>query len=1355
MKAIQKIKKSLRTTKKVLRGIFGAYERDRRSAAPATAGGRDSVSEKHLLGGIAFVLRHGILSLYSYIRKFVPWRSRTYIQKLRRVRIAGVASSFLLGLLALAIIIPLYNVSGTEDTEAASSYVPSTSSITFTSTRNKATINLTPTSTTGTFVQSDTTNTSEVASFNVTTDNATGYTLGIVSSTDTTSLTNGTDTLPTITNASSGITAATFNTSTYNDMWGYLPSKYNSASNTGSSAKFYPMTTTTATLDETTAANSTANIYTIALGARVTMSKSSGTYTTPSGTAFVLTAVGKPASYSITYNQNTTDTVSDLPEATGVQSTSAQSITLSSTTPTRTGYDFLGWCTEQTSDQTTESDGSTACSNAGGTYYAVGDTFHIDETTKNVTTLYAIWYLKDITVTGVFGGSGVTGINFANQTYGNESITTNNDTTTLKYGANYTISGTYSDNYKFSSWATTAGGALGSTSSESTTYTVTANSTLTLTGEVATLTLYDAIASMSKGKQTNDANTTTGIQAAITAPTSTDRTQDTSNSGVYEYDASLFGASSDASNDYPIYYYRGILEPTADQGSYGSDGKATTYPNYVKLSNNTCWRILRTTGSGGVKLIYNGTYGATTSGSCANAQSNAQVITSTFNDSSASNGYTSLAYQNIHAVGYTYNNSVTGSTSSTAASTVFGSNSTYSVNSSSSIMKKYLENTWYKNNMTSYTSKLESSAGYCNDRSLYANSSYTTALAESTTVVPYGTSSMTVYRFGAFARNSNSAQKPSLTCPRNVVDLYTTSSASNGNKQLTYPVVLATADEMSFAGSGSSTASNGSSYNAKSFAGSGSVFWLLSPYYRDLYGDAVGYFLSSGGNLSVDYVLSSSGVRPVISLTSGTTPESGSGTATDPWVVTPPPTMQSIAVSDLAEGEEITAIDARDGKDYTIKKINGYLWMTQNLRFTGTSVDTTNSNVKSNKTLTWYSLKDNASSSSAKCYGYGSSGNGYSNACLQDSGSTETGVWYNYYGATAGTVSGTSNSTAASQDICPKNWHLPTGPNTTSGTDYNILVGNTTSGWQAATTGLTAFSAVAGGLYYNGSLSSTGSGHWWSATAVTATNRYNLSYDSSNGQFVGDASINRYYGFFVRCVMTPPTMQSVAVSDLAEGEEVTAIDARDGKDYTIKKINGYLWMTQNLRFTGTSVDTTNSNVTSNKTLTWYSLKDNGASGGKCYGASSSGDGYSSACLQDSGSTETGVWYNYYGATARTVSGTSNSTAASQDICPKNWHLPTGPHTTSGTDFNVLVGNTTSGWQAATTGLAAFSAVAGGYYANGLFRRTSYGYWWSATANSYYAASRYSLFYDSSNGQFYGNDSYFRYLGYFVRCVRTS
>ena len=381
--------------------------------------------------------------------------------------------------------------------------------------------------------------------------------------------------------------------------------------------------------------------------------------------------------------------------------------------------------------------------------------------------------------------------------------------------------------------------------------------------------LYDLVSCRSKGTQT-----AADLQATIT----------TANSGVYEYNASVFGTASDAANTSKIYYYRGILDETV--GSYGSDGDGRAYPNYVilqagssKATTDTCWRIVRTTGSGGVKMIYNGKW---TGSTCANATTNAQVTTQAFG--LKGNSGQSAWYKNINRVGYTFNNtqSLQDSTTATNVNTVFGSDSSPSTNNARSNIKTYIEDTWYASNMTAWTSKLEASAGYCNDRTAFSNDTGATAL---TTIKPYATSSAAMY-FGAYARNMNSAKTPSLTCPRSTVDLYRYVSGSTGvSNQLKYPVALITADEASFAGSGSSTATNGSSYNANSYLRSGSVFWLLSPRDRDSLGNVRGFYLVSNGYLFGNYVDFAYGVRPVISLVSGTTPTGGSGIATDPWVV--------------------------------------------------------------------------------------------------------------------------------------------------------------------------------------------------------------------------------------------------------------------------------------------------------------------------------------------------------------------------------------------------------------------------------------------------------------------------------------
>ena len=276
-------------------------------------------------------------------------------------------------------------------------------------------------------------------------------------------------------------------------------------------------------------------------------------------------------------------------------------------------------------------------------------------------------------------------------------------------------------------------------------------------------------------------------------------------------------------------------------------------------------------------MIYNGKW---TGSTCANATEAAQVTDRAF-------GGTALAvYRSIVGVGYTQNANYasTSATTATAYSTLFGSNSSYSGNSTASHMKTYLEGTWFTN-ISSYENILEMSAGYCNDRSIRSSDSSTSVISDSTTIVPYGKSDMTEYYFGSYVRTKTTSDKPTLGCPRSNADLYTTSSATNGNKQLEKPVALITADEAAFAGSGCSSSTT--PYHANSYLRSGSYFWLLSPDFRASLGYARGFVLYSDGHINYSNVNGAYGVRPAISLVSGTTISGGSGIATDPWVVTP------------------------------------------------------------------------------------------------------------------------------------------------------------------------------------------------------------------------------------------------------------------------------------------------------------------------------------------------------------------------------------------------------------------------------------------------------------------------------------
>ena len=269
---------------------------------------------------------------------------------------------------------------------------------------------ITPNNANGTFVASD------PATVSVTTNNYSGYTLGITANnnTDNTKLINTDDNTAYFTSISSASAPADFNVGN----WGYLPSKLNGTANSA----YQPAPTTTATtLEATNAANPTANEYTVALGIKADYNLSSGTYEN----TFNITAVANPVAYTITYNKNTEDTVENMPEN---QSGSIEDtdITIPNTTPTREHYTFQGWC-----DVTPTTDnGVDSCS---GTTYQPGDVINMNKTTANNTTLYALWKVDTFTQT--------TQVRYevanADGTYGSYTTV---DTQTLNYGASYSWS---------------------------------------------------------------------------------------------------------------------------------------------------------------------------------------------------------------------------------------------------------------------------------------------------------------------------------------------------------------------------------------------------------------------------------------------------------------------------------------------------------------------------------------------------------------------------------------------------------------------------------------------------------------------------------------------------------------------------------------------------------------------------------------------------------------------------------------------------------------------------------------------------------------------------------------------------
>ncbi len=369
---------------------------------------------------------------------------------------------------------------------------------------------------------------------------------------------------------------------------------------------------------------------------------------------------------------------------------------------------------------------------------------------------------------------------------------------------------------------------------------------------------------------------------------------DTNGKGIYVRS----GTEEDAN---PIYYYRGAVD------------------NNNVIFANFCWKIVRTTETGGIKLIYNGT---PNNGTCNNTGDNAAISSVAFNTNFISPTYVGYKYgtvynhasktlsdSDLYGTDVTYTNGTYTLTStqtgysqglSTHHYTCFNSTGTctkayyifyvestkgYYItldsgkktsealsemldnNTTDSTIKTAIDN-WYSTNMTSYTNKLEDTV-WCNDRSIYITGGWN----------PNGGSTSggwTSYSL-VFSRYKNLQNaSPNLTCSRNL-DKFTTST-ENGNGELTYPVGLLTVDEIMLAG-GKDYISNTSYYLY-----TGTEYWTLTS--RAFISDGSReYLVTVDGSITHGYVKNALGVRPTISLKPENIISSGNGTAENPYVI--------------------------------------------------------------------------------------------------------------------------------------------------------------------------------------------------------------------------------------------------------------------------------------------------------------------------------------------------------------------------------------------------------------------------------------------------------------------------------------
>ena len=408
------------------------------------------------------------------------------------------------------------------------------------------------------------------------------------------------------------------------------------------------------------------------------------------------------------------------------------------------------------------------------------------------------------------------------------------------------------------------------------------------------MTLYNKVASQA------DLNTTIDFSQI---------SSDTNGKGVYRFPGT-------ENNTYPVYYYRGDIDN-----------------NHVKFAN-FCWKIVRTTDTGGVKLIYDGV--PSNEGVCNNTGTDTHIsaTNTAFNTnikSPADVGYmygTRYAYASATGTNWYYAPDVTYANGTYTLTSKTISGTTYNVETKSTISGTNLNYQHYtcgsttattctsvryvyyvpgtmayyitltngkkvedalsemltnSSNENNSTIKTTIDTWYQGNMASYTNKLEDTVYCNDRSIGtlngwnPDGGSTALYLYFSGYNR-AYSTHQPSLGCT-NVNDAFTVSKSEKGNGKLTYPVGLLTSDEAILAGMKKET-------GVINYLNNDTSYWFGSPC---LFNNGFGYAVESNvysGELNTGYVnYSYFGVRPSVSLKPGMKITGGDGSILEPYEI--------------------------------------------------------------------------------------------------------------------------------------------------------------------------------------------------------------------------------------------------------------------------------------------------------------------------------------------------------------------------------------------------------------------------------------------------------------------------------------
>ena len=322
-----------------------------------------------------------------------------------------------------------------------------------------------------------------------------------------------------------------------------------------------------------------------------------------------------------------------------------------------------------------------------------------------------------------------------------------------------------------------------------------------------------------------------------------------------------------------------LLASTEDDYGTSYYFRGAVRNNYVEFANK-CWRIVRITGDGSIKLVLHNDNTNSSSSPCSSSNNSEyyaafarysdSTYDQTFNEKYDDNAYVGLMYGS-NIIGCENHPEITSKYTCKQNNYTWKGSTSYPeahANANKSTILTNLE-TWYTNNLASYEIKLADTI-WCNDKSIRSSD------------LGYGTNST---YYGAYSRLVSN-QTPTLICPSDnnggKLSKFTVSDTTNGNGNLTYKIGLLTADEIVFSGSLTGYY-NHSTYLQENTGGI--WWWSLSPYYFDGDDDNAYVLAVGSGRLNVVGVFSNYSLRPAISLVSDITISGGSGTSEDPYVI--------------------------------------------------------------------------------------------------------------------------------------------------------------------------------------------------------------------------------------------------------------------------------------------------------------------------------------------------------------------------------------------------------------------------------------------------------------------------------------